>query len=253
MAWLSQLLKHEWKDIKGHFKYDAYKYVTILVGGGVIALGAYLLHRIGHVPDWTPYACIFVLFLFVFIWMTRHSPVSVLHTPSQSLPDHFAETNTSSAVPLDPKKANLKAELLELYFQLERLRVSNDVHVLTFFRVVNHGEQDAVITDWQLEAKIGENSYGFETVDIPANWRIRVLDVGTPIIKDLDRVLPTGPLRCGVPQTYWVNFRMQSLSRPLPPHNAQFDLILVDALGNRHEAFNCGPLFIEDCGEIITE
>ena len=58
-------VKREWQDVKGNAKWDLYK----VIGAAVLALGAYLIHRLKYGPDWLPYAVAFILALFVFFWM----------------------------------------------------------------------------------------------------------------------------------------------------------------------------------------
>jgi|SRR5712664_4121538 len=65
---IRQWLKNEWEDIKGHFKYDIYKWA---LGGVVVASGAYLVHKFQHLPDWLPYAVVFVLAVAVLFWLSK--------------------------------------------------------------------------------------------------------------------------------------------------------------------------------------
>jgi hypothetical protein len=72
-------LKGEYRKIESHVKYDLYKWGTFTAGGTLIAVGAWLVHKISWLPDWAAYAAAFVLALFAFIWFSgRFAPVQAL-------------------------------------------------------------------------------------------------------------------------------------------------------------------------------
>jgi hypothetical protein len=85
---LSNLVKAEWGEIRSHFKYDIYKWGAVTTIGIMLAIGAWLLHKILWLPDWAPYLAVFVFALIAFIWFSKRlgSPVqSTGSTPSQDI------------------------------------------------------------------------------------------------------------------------------------------------------------------------
>jgi hypothetical protein len=90
----SEFIRAEWSQIKSHFKYDIYKWGTVTTVGTMLAIGAWLLHKISWLPDWAPYLAVFVFALIAFIWFSNRlgAPVqSVSSTPSQGITAHQEE------------------------------------------------------------------------------------------------------------------------------------------------------------------
>jgi hypothetical protein len=66
---LLERIKKEWHTVEGNAKWDLYKWAFTISGAAVVALGAYIVHRLKYGPDWFPYSVGFLLALIVFIWM----------------------------------------------------------------------------------------------------------------------------------------------------------------------------------------
>jgi hypothetical protein len=252
--------KREWHVIEGHAKWDFYKWAFALAGASVVALGAYLVHRMRNfVPDWLPYVAAFGLALFVFFWVgSKLTGTSNTIQPAEPVvlvapPDVASEVHA-----LNPDEPDLKTEILEVFFYLKRLSISNDNFILMRLRVVNHGTQEAVVTGWQLRLSVGDAHLACEEEeDIPANWRLHRIDSMNRVrwaTEDFNRDASAfnEPLRKGVPKERWVCFKAFTLVRMLPPHNAKMTITLTDAFRRTHQTEH-GPGFTSDMGEIVEE
>ena len=85
---LPNLVKAEWGQIRSQFKYDIYKWGAVTTVGTILAIGAWLLHKISWLPDWAPYLAVFVFALIAFVWFSKRlgSPVQrISNTPSQDI------------------------------------------------------------------------------------------------------------------------------------------------------------------------
>ena len=144
---------------------------------------------------------------------------------------------------------------MEILFHLDRQILSNTVLVLLNLRVVNHGEEEAVVTNWSLMVEIGEGSMPCDEYDIPHNWQIRrIPNVGPPTNEVIDRDTSAflHPLKKGVPKSRWICFQVLAIPyKIIPPHNAKFVLTLTDAFGHSHVS-EWGPGFAIDTGEITV-
>jgi hypothetical protein len=243
-------IKREWHVIEGHAKWDFYKWVFglfLVAGAAVLTLGTYLVHRMWRYgPDWLPYAVGFVLALILFFWMGKKLTVS------SSNPTVAQSAKPAQKTTLSPHDPDLRADIQEVLFHLKRLRISNDVFVVLRVSVVNHGESEAVVTQWNLTVEVGDERIECEEEKIPADWRIRRINPASRV-EDFNRDASTfrEPLRRGVPKERWVCFRVTSLiMRLLPPHNAKLILTLTDAFGRTHVTEG-GPGFADETGELV--
>jgi hypothetical protein len=244
---LREWIKKEWHVVEGNAKWDFYKWGFGFAGAAVLAFGAYLVHRLKYGPDWLPYGVGFVLALIVFIWIGNKLTVRPYDPTAPAKPVH--------AAPLDPRAPNLRADIQEALFHMRRQFISNEIFVALRVSVVNHGEGEAVVTRWDLRLSVGDAYIDCEEEEIPTEWRIRRINPpGRTRIstEDFNRDASTfrEPLRTGVPKERWVCFKVISLGRVLPPHNAKFILTLTDAFGRLHVTED-GPGFTSDWGEII--
>jgi len=252
--------KREWHVIEGHAKWDFYRWAFALAGASVVALGAYLVHRMRNfVPDWLPYVAAFGLALFIFFWVgSKLTGTSNKIQPAEpAVPVDPPEVASEVHAPLNPNEPNLKTEILEIFFYLKRLSISNDNFILMRLRVVNHGTQEAVVTGWQLKLSVDNAHLDCKEEEIPANWRLRRIDSSNRVkftTEDFNRDTSTfnEPLTKGVPKERWVCFRAFTLFRILPPHNAKMTVTLTDAFGRTHQTED-GPGFASDMGEIVEE
>jgi hypothetical protein len=243
-------MQNEWKDIKGNVKYEVYKWGAITLGGLMVATFGLLVHKVVRYPEWAPYAAVFVLALFGFAWFSDRLRAVAQKTAPQFPKQVDAETETPV---LDPKPPNLKAEILEALFSMKRQSLSNNIFILMQLRVVNHGEEEVVVTDWRLTVAVNREAMDADEHQIPNNWQIRRFPkFGPPTMENInaDASAFVHPLKKGVPKTRWVCFRLINISRILPPHNARFILTLVDAFGKSHIS-EFGPGFASDVGEIV--
>ena len=71
MGFIKDFIRSEWSEVRGDLKYDLYKWGTITVGGSMVALGAWLVHKISWFPDWVPYLAAFILTMFAFMWSSK--------------------------------------------------------------------------------------------------------------------------------------------------------------------------------------
>jgi hypothetical protein len=94
---VSGFFKSQWLDVRGNAKWDIAKWT----GAAVIGSAAYLLHKIGRVPDWTLGAGIFVLSLAVFWWATRRNRIANEQPQSQQPPDKAVAVKDLSAKSID--------------------------------------------------------------------------------------------------------------------------------------------------------
>ncbi len=90
-----------WLDIRGNFKYDLIKKGSLFLGALVIAFGGFVVHKLSPIiPDWVPFAVVFVLATVAFFWVssrlskpTSPSPASQTSntaiTPSHNVEDFY--------------------------------------------------------------------------------------------------------------------------------------------------------------------
>jgi hypothetical protein len=106
MGFVKDFIKSEWSEVKGDLKYDLYKWGTITVGGAMVALGAYLTHKISWFPDWVPYLVAFILTMFAFMWsskrlsrstQTKQPPTTVQNVPGALVAPPPASVNFDAA------------------------------------------------------------------------------------------------------------------------------------------------------------
>jgi hypothetical protein len=102
---IRQWFSDEWKEVRSKVKYDIYKWSVFWLGAFVVTSGAYFVHRIWHVPEWAPYAVVFILSLFAFLWMSRYAS-----TATGTNPSNLSVSPTQVEGPVDPKKPNLRVE-----------------------------------------------------------------------------------------------------------------------------------------------
>jgi len=259
---LREWFKREWHVVEGHAKWDFYKWVFGLAGASVLALGAYLVHKLKYGPDWLPYAVVFVLALFILFWAgNRMTPISPPSKVTQSTKEPAAiapvEVEAKDDVRANPNDPDLRAKIEEVLFFLKRETITNDVFVLMRVSIVNHGESEAVVTKWELSLEVGGVRIKFDEQYIPAEWKIRrfhQVPRGVVVTDDIDRDTSSfkEPLRKGVPKERWVCFCHCFMDRILPPHNARIILTLTDAFGRTHVT-EAGPGFTHDLGEIVKD
>jgi len=120
--------------------------------------------------------------------------------------------------------------------------------------VVNHGEEEAVVTDWNLAVEVGGATMPSQEQEIEHDWQIRRTPPIGPVtmeVIDRDASAFLHPLKKGIPKTRWICFQVLALPyKILPPHNAKFILTLTDAFGKTHIS-ESGPGFALDTGELI--
>jgi hypothetical protein len=240
-------IKNEWKDVKGNFKYEIYR---ALFGGTVIASFLAFWKSLQH-AHFEPYLYCSILLLSasLFVYASKHSAIEHIS------PDSHPRAEITEQI--DPKKPNLRADLLEVLFHFTRRGLGNDIFILLGIRVVNYGEEDAVVTDWSLVVTVGGVSMPCDQIPIPPNWRIRRMKDALGRRTDDEEIDSDAdafehPLKKGVPKTRWIAFQVLTIPhRILPPHNAKFTLTLTDAFGMNHVT-ESGPGFAFDTGEIIV-
>jgi hypothetical protein len=116
-SWLSD----QWKQIRGHVKYEVLKAVVLaLAGSGIIAALGAILHRVfqGINADWFVFGAIFCCSFLVFvIALLRPSPKQKERAPSNRLKiDSLSETVRLGSLWRVPTDIyfNLSIELLEI-------------------------------------------------------------------------------------------------------------------------------------------
>jgi hypothetical protein len=241
---------HEYHDIKGHLKYDLLKTVILSVSGAtMIGLLYAFWQRLKQVPlDMYLLGGLFILSTFVFFYSAnRRQPIRSQQTqkPEPELPPPT----------IDPKKPNLKCEIQEILFDVQRQLINNEIRVLMQVQVVNYGDQEVVVTEWSLIVEAGKGELSGEEESIPDNWRIRRRITGRgERIETIDKKFSDSsePFRKGIPQRGWINFKLHTLSRPYPPYAAKFILKVKDALGEEHVTV-LDPGFYEETGEIFVD
>lgn len=248
---MSNWFLRQWNDVKGNAKWEVAKILLqSLFGGSIIASFVALWKALRHGP-FEPYlfGAVLLVSAGLFFRVSRHSAdqfqVHSPRTPPRSQPSHPV---------VDLKKPNLRTEIMEVLFSIQRFGLSNDIFILLNLRVVNHGEEEVVVTGWDLSVEVGESTLNGVEDEIPRGWRIRRLPLfGPPTIETInpDASAFLEPLRKGVPKTRWINFKLMNLARILPPHDAKLTVALRDAFGNTHlSVADAG--FRADSGEIIS-
>ncbi len=132
--------------------------------------------------------------------------------------------------------------------------ISNNIFALLKVRVVNHGAEEAVVTNWDLGVEVGGGKLSSREHEIEPNWQIRRIPPIGPItmeVVDKDASTFAYPLKKGVPKSRWICFELFTIpNKILPPHNAKFILTLTDAFGQDHVSDD-GPGFAFDSGELV--
>jgi hypothetical protein len=243
----SKYLKREWQEIRADFKYDLYKWLALTVGASMLALLTWLLRKVPRLPEWGPPGILFLVALFAFVFLA-----SRLSAPSPAVATH---PPAFPSQPTDTKNPNLRAEILDVLFFLRRHSLSDEVFVLLNIRVVNHGDENLVVTDWEFRAEVGDSTITSMETAIESNWQIRRVPPNKPVkmeVIDKDASTFLKPLSKGVPKERWICFELLTVpNKILPPHNAKFVLTLTDAFGQTHVS-EWGPYFTLDTGEIVV-
>ncbi len=97
-------IRKEWEQVKPNVKYDFYKWSFFVVGGLIIALGAYVVHLFRGLPNWAPYAVAFVLSIVIFITLNRR-----LRKSQQEAPNSSSTQVATNALANTPKKFDAPA------------------------------------------------------------------------------------------------------------------------------------------------
>ena len=254
-GWLTQ----QYRDIRGHLKFEMLRQVVaILSGATMIGLLYAFWQRIKQVPiDLYLLGGLFIVSASIFFYFgSRLRGVQAVQEkkPPKEEPPKAVLPLALTPPPVDPKKPNLKCEIQDILFYVERLFIGNDVYVLLQVRVVNYGEQEVAVTEWSLEAQAGVGILRGEVEPIPENWKIRRFAPGKVItVEEIGKKLyaSTEPFRKGIPQAGWISFKLSTLFRMYPPYNAKFTLKAKDALGEEHLTVQQAS-FLNESGEIFV-
>jgi hypothetical protein len=229
---LREWFRKEWDVVFGGIRYDIYKWGALLVAAAIPTSAIVALSKAPALPQWVTPTSVFVLLVVLFLLLRSR----------------LSSTGSPVVRPRSKKssKSILKAELHTIVFHHKRLRISNDVFVLLQVSIVNHGQDELVIARCDLEAWAGENNAFFDLVDIPRKWAIRRFEIGEFPKEESIQPNPENPLRKGIPNIYWFNFKMRTLGHSLPPNNAMYVMTITDGLGVVHDAGSWGPAFFEE-------
>src|SRR6266403_89797 len=247
-------IRRQWIDIKGNLKWDLITWAIASTAGVTIAAGVALWQAIKHAPvDRYLFLALFLASATLFFYLcNRFIPRGGLSNPTESKISSSPLISLQE-VPVDPRRPNLKGQVFEILFYVEKQPLLYDIELLVHLQVVNHGEQEVSITEWKLELEVGGKSTECEEAEIPADWRVvRREGWRAEVLEEPKDKLstPTEPLRKGVPRIGWINFKWEAFGRALAPHNAKFTLKAVDALGGEHVTAVMGLGFFEETGEI---
>jgi hypothetical protein len=237
-----QWFRDEWKMQWPLVRFEIYRWGLAAVIAAIPATLVYTLSKMAkQVPPWAAPASVFVILIFLFFFLRSRMPSA--ESPIVRSPRKKKSSN----------KFDLRAEPLDICFHHKRLPISNDVFVLLRVSVVNHGQEELAITHWGLEAWVGDGSAAFELVDTPEHWRVRRHEIGKAITEEHIPPNPMNPLRKGIPNIYWLNFKMHTLGHSLPPNNAMYVMTITDGLGGVHDAGSWGPGFFEEDAVLLTD
>jgi hypothetical protein len=249
MNWLRQ----QYKDIKGHLKWEIIKFVAVLlVSGGGLTVLAHWFQAAFHanITGWLALAAPIFSILAVLYLLVIFTPRTKRNAAVESFPAEYE-------LPSGPRSVDLRGEILEIYFMSAPYMMSVTVapmHILLKVRVVNHGPDQATITHCGLDIDVGEFHRSAEVAEIPNSWRIRrripetfwVGVADTPVTPQL-RTPETYPK--GIPHVGWLVFTLYDERVEFP--NATFTLNLRDSLGGDHY-IRREPEAYKKAGEIVT-
>jgi hypothetical protein len=251
----------QWKQIRGHVKFEAVKIVVVFaITGGVSTVIALVLHwvqRVRHAPqqDVLGYVILGVLiFCALLLCVVLVLVLRVGATNQESAPKDDIPSQEQLKEIFPPRPVDLAAEIFTLFFRASDTWGSYEV----FFnlRIVNRGQQKATVTDSRIVVIVGEEEPQHGTqIPIPGTFHIRakadsIFDttpVDTPLTPriSMDHVYETG-----VPHAGWMAFSVSGWGTTAFPYNARFLLKLTDSFGGEHW-FERVPLFYRFQGEII--
>jgi hypothetical protein len=279
-----EVLRQQWDDIRGNFKWQIIVAIFGLLGGNAllsafVAWIAKVFQRMIGLPVLPArfyvvlailVFCVIVLsaiFLLVFTaFMAKRNPSKLSPEPQTCMPPeeegaYLPAVPNPPVVPEPPKAVDLKGEFLELYFYRPDVfnLVVQRVYVLMKMRIVNCGPDEATITSWQLGVQLDD---GFQLdgslVSIPPLWRIKRRKEGFLNLvyfeDSMDVCLSALPhsetYRKGVPRVGWVAFECCLFENVEFP-NAQFDLRIDDSLSGRH-CIQKMPSIYRRMGEVVV-
>jgi hypothetical protein len=252
-GWLGQ----QYRDIKGHLKFEMLRQlVAILSGATVVGLLYAFWQRLRQVPiDLYLFGGLFILSAVIFLYFARgvqtvRSAEQSKEEPSEPVP---APALIPTPTPVDPRKPDLKCEIQEILFYVEKLGILSNIYVLAQVRVVNYGEQEVGVTAWKLTVEAGKNVSRAKEEPIPRDWKIRRWMPGkSDVVKKIDKKFTESePFKKGIPQLGWILFKLATMPPQHPPYAAKFTLEAKDALGDKHVTIR-DPSFMEESGEIFV-
>jgi hypothetical protein len=246
-------LRRQYKDIKGHLKWEIIKFVAVLlVSGGGLTLLAHWLQKVfsTNIAGWLALASPIFSILAVLYLLLIFTPRSTAVASGESL----LAPNQLSAGPL---AVDLRGEILELYFlgapYMMAMTIS-PMYVLLKVQIVNHGPDQVTVKSCGLHINIGDFHRLGEPAEIPKLWRIKrkiqqTFSIGveeTPVTPHLGMA---ETYQKGIPQIGWLAFTSYDEHVEFP--NATFTIHLRDSLGGDHY-IQREPEVYKKVGELVV-
>jgi hypothetical protein len=254
-----------WKKIEGNLYFWIIGAIFSTVGGSAVltSIWKYIQSYRGvHATDSKGLfiLCLLISCLILLAWIAARREVK---PRIASLAESSLQTESLAVTvlpePSTPHSVDLRGEILEIYFYNPQSFITFEpMHVLCKVRIVNHGPDEATITDFSLEVNLGNFQRLGEMEAVPALWSIRKKNFGiagftfedTPITPRLGTESDRYPK--GIPRTGWLAFAFPLFGeRDIEFPNAEFTLHLTDSLGGEHD-IRREPQVYTRSGEIVV-
>jgi len=165
-------------------------------------------------------------------------------------------------VPTVVLSVDLRGEIKELYFYKPEGALGTVSHatiIVLKVRIVNHGPDEATITEVGLQVGLGDFQRMAQVTNIPDSWHIRRRRpefnffpsyYDTTIAPALGSRPHKEIYKKGLPHEGWLAFECVDF-RDVEFPNAQFDLLLRDSLGGGHRISRKPMLYVRE-GQIVV-
>ena len=146
---MRERLNEEWRQVRGHVKYEILKWAVITAGGAMIGIGAYIAHRwLPHFPDWTPFVLAFILAVIAFGWL------------GSRLSNGSARPAAAPPASATPEPLTVAEDDPRVTFKIEDRVAPGGTNTMTPVTLTNHGGREALdVAIRSVDLRVGSASF----------------------------------------------------------------------------------------------